>query len=194
MSLRASARSIRRRRSRRGDAVVAGHDHHHLLRQTRARTGGDAGDLRCEPLQTPQAAGRLGQLVLTQPRLKLGSPIEGSDLRNDFLQLRLGVWQMKTPCGSRTDEGACSPARALSLEGRWLETEAGIRTRGRTVALTVAAQRRLHTGLSLFLRREYAVVNVRPDKPSDATILLQCRLHSAWIGCRASFRRRSTMS
>jgi hypothetical protein len=63
-------------------------------------------------------------------------------------------------------------ARALSLEGRWLETEAGIRTRGPAVALTVAAQRRFRTGLSLVLRREYAVVNNQVDRP-DAKILLQ---------------------
>src|SRR5713101_1724351 len=87
------------------------------------------------------------------------------------------VWlcSNKNPLVLRERRGLLPPvhAGALSLEGRWLEAEAGIRTRGHVVALTVAAQCRLHTGLSLVLRREYAVVNVRPDKLPDTPILLQ---------------------
>src|SRR5258708_36789093 len=81
----------------------------------------------------------------------------------------MAVFQKETPWFFDNGGGlqTRSSARALSLEGRWLETEAGIRTCGHTVALTVAAQRRLHTGLSLFLRREYAVVNARPAARRD---------------------------
>jgi hypothetical protein len=64
--------------------VVAGHHHHYRPRQVWSRLGGDAGNLRRQPLQAAQAAGRLGQLVLPQARLELGWPIERRDLRHDF--------------------------------------------------------------------------------------------------------------
>src|SRR5579859_2242550 len=65
---------------------------------------------------------------------------------------------------------AVQPAPSRS-KGRWLEAKAGIRTRGHLVALTVAAQRRLHTGLSLFSAASMRLS--MSDSPPDATILLQ---------------------
>jgi len=138
--------------------VVARNDDYQFVRQPRPRLARDARDLDRDALEPAQAARRLGQLILPSPRFDLRRLLERRDTSDDFLQARLArsecvaVFQRETPWFFEK-EGACNPrssARALSLEGRWLETEAGIRTRGHVVALTVAAQRRFRTGLSLF--------------------------------------------